>query len=370
MKIQSIEIIHIAMPLLSPWTTAYGSDDVIESILVRLSDGQTSGWGETTPLRAPTYSPETARTLFVIARDFMAPLLLGQEIDSGEQLQQKLSGIKGNQFARAGFDLAWWDLYARHLQQPLWRVIGGQEAVVESGADFGVMDNIAQLLYSIEGAIEQGFKRVKLKFRPGWDFNMLSAVRQEFPDTVFHIDCNGGYSIEDLPLLRRLDEYSLAMIEQPLAHDDLIDHAKLQSQLSTPICLDESITSLHKTRKALEIGACRWVNIKPGRTGGLTPAIAINRHCAEHTVPCWMGSMLESGIGAAHCLALATLPNMAYPSDIFPWHRFYREDITTKPLEHAQYARYVVGEDSGIGREPIAEKVRECTVQHCLLNAG
>jgi O-succinylbenzoate synthase len=195
------------------------------------------------------------------------------------------------------------------------------------------MDSVDDLLRAIAKAVEEGFPRVKLKFRPGWDLPMLRAVRREFPDHVFHIDCNSGYRLTDLDLFRQIDEFNLAMIEQPLAHDDLNDHAKLQQAIRTPVCLDESITSLDRARQALELGSCRYVNVKPGRVGGLTPAVAIHDLCRSAGVPCWVGGMLESAIGAKLCVALAMLDNFTYPADIFPSRRFYAQDLARPELE-------------------------------------
>ncbi len=299
MKIESIKIVRVALPLIYPFRTAYGNDYVIESILIRLPNGSNQGWGEGTCFTVPAYCSECAATQFIISRDIIAPLLLNQEIASGIMLQDKLKGIKGNYFAKGAFDLAWWDLYSREQNQPLWKILGGRSPVVEVGADFGAMDSIADLINAISEVNSLGYKRVKLKYRPGWDLDMIKAVRSEFPDTIFHIDCNSAYSLDDLEMFKELDNYSLAMIEQPLAHDDLIDHAALQSQLKTPICLDESITSLDKVRKAINIGACRWVNIKPGRVGGITNALEIHNHCEKKQIPCWVGGILESAIGAS-----------------------------------------------------------------------
>lgn len=352
MKIESIKIARVALPLVYPFRTAYGDDEVIESILVRLSNGSSHGWGEGTCFRAPAYCPESAATQFIISRDFIAPLLLNQEIASGKELQDRLKAIKGNYFAKGAFDLAWWDLYGREKNQPLWKILGGRSPLVEAGADFGAMDSISHLIKAIFEANKQGYKRVKLKYRPGWDLEMIKAVRSEFPDTIFHIDCNSAYSLDDLEMFKELDNYRLAMIEQPLAHDDLIDHAALQSQLKTPICLDESITSLDKVRKAIGIGACQWVNIKPGRVGGLTNALEIHNLCEKRQIPCWVGGMLESAIGASHCIALATLSNIKYPSDIFPTSRFYKQDLTIAPIEHSAPSQFKASDDPGIGVRP------------------
>ena len=263
--------------------------------------------------------------------------------------------------------MAWWDLYARGLDRPLWKILGGKNPTVDVGADFGVMESVDRLLDAIDTANEQGYKRVKLKFRPGWDLPMIEAVRKSFPKTIFHVDCNSAYTLDDLEMLKRLDAYDLAMIEQPLAHDDLADHAALQAQINTPICLDESITSPAKARKAIQLGACRWVNIKPGRVGGITNAVAIHNLCQQAAVPCWIGGMLESAVGASHCLALATLPNIRYPSDIFPTDRFYHEDLGEPPMRHSAPGQFCASMKPGAGAEPSPHALKRMTLENAVL---
>lgn len=364
MKISRIEIYRVAMPLVYPFRTAFGNDETIESVLVRLCSGDVHGWGEAASWRYPAYCSECAETQFTVSRRFLGPLLLGKDVTSGQELQAILSAIKGNQFAKAAFDLAWWDMHARSLGRPLWETLGGRNPTVDVGADFGVMDSIDDLLEAIDGANRQGYKRVKLKFRPGWDLPMIEAVRNRFPKTTFHVDCNSAYTLDDVEMLRQLDRYDLAMIEQPLMHDDLVDHAALQAGLRTPICLDESITSAAKARKAIQLGACRWVNIKPGRVGGLTNAVAIHDLCERAGIPCWVGGMLESAVGAMHCLALATLPNIRYPSDIFPTDRFYAQDLSEPAMEHSSPGQFRVGSTPGVGAEPNSAMLKRSTLEH------
>jgi len=349
------------MPLVEPFKTACGDDYENESVLVRLSSGTEYGWGEAAPGKEPTFCHECAATQFIVARDHIAPRLLGATIDSGEALNDRLSDIKGNQFAKAAFDLAWWDLHAKMSGEPLWRLLGGRSPVVTAGADFGVMDSIDELLGKVRGAVEDGYKRVKLKCRPGWDLDIVAAVREEFPAITLHIDCNSAYTLEDHELFEDLDHFNLAMIEQPLEHDDLIDHAALQSILSTPLCLDESIISPASARKAVSIGACRWVNIKPGRVGGITNSRAIHDICMDAGVGCWVGGMLESAVGAMHCLHLATLPNIRYASDIFPSTRFFTRDLAAPAMEHSAPSEFTASDCPGIGAEPDPELLASAT---------
>ena len=367
--INSIDIYRVSMPLVYPFRTAYGDDYAIESVLVKITSGDYYGWGEATPMAAPAYSPEWAYGAFVMVRDWLAPLLIGKSISSGSELQAALSRCKGNFFAKGSLDLAWWDLRARQLGEPLWKLLGGIADEVKVGADFGVMDSLDDLLAAIGEAVAQGFLRVKLKFRPGWDIVMVRKVRARFPHLTIHIDCNSGYSLADTPMFQALDDFNLAMIEQPLAHDDLADHAKLQASLRTPICLDESITSLAKARKAIELRSCRWINLKPGRVGGLTTTVEINNLCRENGIPCWIGGMLESAVGASHCLALATLPNIQYPSDIFPSSRFYTHDLGQPEIRLSGPSRIRARGESGIGCEPDPAELEKRKVDYARVRA-
>lgn len=230
------------------------------------------------------------------------------------------------------------------------------------------MDRIEDLLEPVAAAVAAGFPRIKLKFRPGWDLPMLAAVRRAHPTHTFHIDCNSGYRLQDIDLFRAVDEFRLAMIEQPLQHDDLLDHAELQAQVQTPVCLDESITTVRQVEQALRLGSCRYVNIKPGRVGGLTNAVKIHERCRAADVPCWVGGMLESATGAAHCVALAMLDNFTYPADIFPSSRFYVEDLSDPPLE-------LVRSPEGVPSvraykqlpSPVPERLRKATVASAVL---
>jgi O-succinylbenzoate synthase len=280
-----------------------------------------------------------------------------------------LSHIKGNQFAKAALDTAWWDLYARSRGEPLWRTLGGNRRTVDVGADFGAMDNHDQLLEAVGTAVGSGFKRVKLKCRPGWDLEVVVKVRSSFPDAVVHIDYNSGYRLRDLPLFKELDQFGLAMIEQPLAHDDLLDHARLQAEIATPICLDESISSVDKARKAIAIGACKWINIKHGRVGGITPALEIHEACAKAEVPCWIGGMAESAVGTSHSISLATLPNVKYPSDIMPSSRFYRQDLGQPQVKLSGPSQITASERPGAGAEPRPEMLERLTRDHTILHA-
>jgi O-succinylbenzoate synthase len=231
------------------------------------------------------------------------------------------------------------------------------------------METVDALLDEIDGAIESGFKRTKLKFRPGWDLAMLEAVRGRFPDYTIHVDCNSAYRIADAPMLEKLDQFGLAMVEQPLANDDLYDHATLAKRLATPICLDESITSVDRARKAASLSACGWINIKPGRLGGITVARQVLESCRANHIPCWVGGMLESSLGGHQCLALATLDNISYPSDVFPSSRFYRTDLSDPPLELAGPSTMCAPDTPGSGATPNAERLVDLATGRIVVSA-
>jgi len=362
MKIEAINIHHVRMPLREPWRTAYGSDDAIEAVLVQLHSDGIFGWGESSPLAMPCYSSEYTAGAFGVIKNCLAPRLIGKDIHSGQELQAALSVFKGNFFAKAALDNAWWDLHARALGQPLHKVLGGTRSTVEAGADFGIRDSLDELVELVGAAVSTGAPRIKLKFAPDWGLPVLERIRSHFPKAVLHIDCNAAYAMEDAPLFKELHRFRLAMIEQPLAFDDLLDHASLQREIETPLCLDESINSVRRARQAVALGACRWINIKPGRVGGLTVAKEIHDLCATAGTPCWVGGMLESSLGAMQCAALATLPNFSYPADVFPSSRFYAEDLSTPAIANSSPWKFTLPSEPGTGATPEPDRLKKLTI--------
>jgi len=371
MRIEGIDIYWVKLPLAFVWRTSYADQRFTDTILVRMEGGGHYAWGESCPVYVPAYSAEHTIATFHTVREHMAPRIIGQDIDSAQDLLDRISFIKGNQFARAALDITWWVLDAKRRGVPLHAALGGKRDRVPVGADFGVQDSLDILLQKIQGAIDQGFPRIKLKFRPGWDLNMVAAVRSTFPNLTFHVDCNAAYTLADADLFRKLDRYHLAMIEQPLVDDgmSLINHAHLQKMIETPVCLDESVHSLAHVQAAIRLGSCKVVNIKMARVGGLTASRDIQALCAEHGIPCWVGGMLESAIGGAICAELATLPNFTYPGDIFPSSYFYKNDIGKPEIVLSGPGEFTTSQVPGIPQEPEPDLLKQWTVEHVPLRA-
>jgi O-succinylbenzoate synthase len=371
MVIEAIDVYWVKVPLAFVWKTSYGDQLHTETILVRMQGGGHHAWGESCPPYVPNYSAEHTPATFHTVREHMAARIVGQDIGSAQDLLDRLAFVKGNQFARAALEITWWVLEAKRRGVPLHVALGGTGDRVAVGADFGVQDSLDVLMEKIQAAIDAGFPRIKLKFRPGWDLDMVAAVRSTFPDVTFHIDCNAAYTIADAGLFRTLDRYRLAMIEQPLADDgmSLVNHADLQRRIETPVCLDESALSLAHVQAAIRLGACRVINIKVARVGGLTASRDIQALCAQHAIPCWVGGMLETAVGGAICAELATLPNFTYAGDIFPSSYFYREDLGRPELVLSGRGEIATSRVPGIAQEPDPDLLARWTVAHAAFRA-
>tara|TARA_B100000029_G_scaffold87456_1_gene77536 strand:- start:12616 stop:13725 length:1110 start_codon:yes stop_codon:yes gene_type:complete len=327
MNIDKLEVYYVAMPLIQPWRTAYGADYDIHSVLTKAYSGDSYAWSESTPFYAPTYLNESAGSVFYHVSEIFGPHIVGKNYKSPEDMDRELSIFKGNSFAKAAIEICYWTLQSKITSEPLHRLLGGESKEVIPGADFGILDTFDELIQNIQIAVDKGFPRVKLKAAPGWDLEMLKAVRSTFPDITLHIDCNSGYTLDDLSLFKEIDKLNLAFIEQPLHWNDIVDHAALAREIETPICLDETIHSVKAAEQALEINACQYINIKPGRVGGLFNSKQIHDMAKNQGVPVWVGGMLESALGGAICIELATLSNFTYPGDLFPSSRFYVQDL-------------------------------------------
>ncbi len=365
MKIEELNIYHVAMPLIDPWITSYGADYEIHSILINAKSGDYQAWSETCALELPTYSYESANSIFYNLSEIFGKKIIGNDYQNAKNLNDDLKVYKGNPFAKAGLDIAWWNLKSEITNTPLHELIGGTRKEVVAGADFGVEKDIDTLLSKIQLAVDKKTPRIKLKIKKDWDKDVLDAVKSTFPKSIFHVDCNGGYSLKDLDFFKSIDKHELAFIEQPLNSDDLIDHAKLAKLIETPICLDESINGVERAIQAIEIEACKYINIKPGRVGGITNSLEINKIAENAGIPVWVGGMLESALGASICIALATLENFTYPGDLFPSDRFYTDDLC-KP-ENKFKSPYIF-EPLNVLPKPDSELLEKYTVKSAKLN--
>jgi O-succinylbenzoate synthase len=327
MRIESIELRHIRMVLVSPFVTSMGTEYDEEHIIVRVDGEGLTGWGESVAEGTPFYSYETVQTAWHILRDFLIPSVLGKNPENIGEVLPMYAKVRGHMMAKAGLEAALWDLFAKSKNISLSKALGGVRDRVDVGVSIGIQESESVLIHKVEGYLSEGYKRIKIKIAPGQDIRFVAALRNTFPELLLQVDANSAYTLGDLDMLKKLDDYGLSLIEQPLGYDDIYDHSKLQRELLTPLCLDESIHSLDDTRMAIELGSCRIINIKPGRVGGFTESKAIHDYCAEKNVPVWHGGMLESGIGRAGNVALASLPNFTLPGDISASKRYYLEDI-------------------------------------------
>ncbi|MCP8968989.1 o-succinylbenzoate synthase [Ectobacillus ponti] len=363
MKIKQVILRHVKLDLLHPFTTSFGTEYDKDFILVEaVGEDGTSGWAESVAMLDPLYNEETVKTNWHILEDYLIPLVLGHEIHHPDDISEQLfAHIRGNYMAKAAIEGAVWDLYAKQQNMSLASALGGTKKTIDVGVSIGIKDSIEETLEVIEARLQEGYKRFKLKIKPGWDLELIDRVRQVYPDIPLMADANSAYTLEDIDRLAALDAYNLMMIEQPLAYNDIIDHAELQARLKTPICLDESIHSLEDARKALKLGSCQIINIKIGRVGGLTQSRKIHDLCQEHGIPLWCGGMLESGVGRAHNIAITSLPNFVLPGDTAASALYWAEDLI-HPEVTVQNGTITVPTGLGIGYEVDLEKVEKYTM--------
>ena len=356
MQIDSIEEFHVALPLRRPQPAPTGPADRLQTVVVRMQSGDAVGWGEASPGNAPLAGAEWAAGVFGCVRDWLAPAVVGRQIDSGSALQERLAGFQGNRFAKAALDTAWWDLNARAAGKPLHEVLGAEHDAIELGVGFDQMESIGEFFAAIAGAFEAGFARVELKLRPGWDVQMLNAVRHEFPTQTIHTDVEGALRLDHMELLCRMDDFMLAMVEQPLPADDLVGNAMVQDTIRTPLGLDESITTPEQADIAIELKSGQFINLKPGRVGGLTPAVAIHDACQSAGIACWVGAMPQSAIGFRIGLALAAKENCTYPADYLASGELFEQDLAEPAVpvrdETDGLLRIPLWSEPGIGAEP------------------
>ena len=316
MKIEKIELMLCRLLYVHFFETRLGREKERTFILVKVHAEGICGYGEVVADKAPLYSYETTETAWLMLKDFFIPLLFQKSLSEPQDFYEKTKIFKGHPMAKAGLELALWDLVAKRKGLPLWRLYRGTQAEIPVGVSVGIQNSESQLIGRIQSFLEEGYQRIKLKIKPGWDIAVCKKVREKFPEIRLQVDANGAYTLAEMKMLKELDEFGLEMIEQPFAPYDLWDHSRLQKEMRTPLCLDESITSVETARKAIEMGSCRVINIKAGRVGGMIESIKIHDLCQEHALPVWCGGMLESGIGRAHNIHLATLPNCRFPHDL------------------------------------------------------
>jgi O-succinylbenzoate synthase len=368
-RIERLELRRCRLPLVSFFETSFGRSYDRTFLLVRLEGEGHEGWAEAVAEANPYYSAETTETAWHIIAEFLAPLVLGVAFTHPQDVFKALARVRGHHMAKAAVEMACWDLYARLEGRPLSHVLGGTRDRIESGVSVGIQDSPAELLARIERELGAGYRRIKIKIKPGWDVDVVAAVRARFGDIALMVDANAAYSLDDASHLAELDRFDLMMIEQPLDYDDVSDHAKLARVLRTPICLDESIHSVRIARDAIDAGACRIINIKPGRVGGHRESIRLHDLCAARDVPVWHGGMLETGIGRAHNIHLASLPNFPLPGDIAASKRYYQPDVIEPAIDVASDGTIAVPIGPGIGVHIVPDRVERATDRLQVLTA-
>ncbi|MEO8648813.1 MAG: o-succinylbenzoate synthase [Acidobacteriota bacterium] len=364
MKINSIELTEINLPLVHFFETSFGRTYERRIILVRVEDADgTEGWGEITCGESPGYSDEWTDSAWVTAEKILAPMVVGNEVAAAADVWSLMKWARGHRMAKSGIETACWDLEAKLLGVPLWRHLGGVNQVIECGVSIGIQDSVEQLLEKIRVEVDAGYKRIKIKISPRWDYDVIKAVRAEFGDILLMGDANSAYTLADIDKLKSLDEFDLMMLEQPLGYDDIVDHAKLQAAIKTPICLDEPIKSPEDARKAIELESGKIINLKNGRVGGHSQSKLVEAICRENDIPVWCGGMLESGIGRAHNIAISTLPGYTMPGDVSASKRYWHEDIIEPAVEVSTEGTITAPEGPGIGFEIKRERIEKAMVR-------
>jgi O-succinylbenzoate synthase len=364
MKLERITLRQIRMPLVHFFETSFGRTHGRDIILVEAQGGGASGWGEVTAGENPFYNEEWTGSAWMILRDYVAPRVLGRDLKSAAEVYPLTAHIRGHNMARGGLETAMWDLEARAAGVPLWKLIGGgARREIPCGVSIGIQDTVEQLLEKIERELADGYQRIKIKIKPGWDVDVVRRVRERFPAIKLMADANSAYTLADAEHLKKLDDFYLMMIEQPLSHDDIIDHAELQAKLQTPICLDECIRTAHHAEQAIKLRACGIINIKLGRVAGFREARRVHDVAQAAGIPVWCGGMLEAGVGRAHNVALATLPNFVLPGDVSASQRYWKQDIIQPPVETTPRGTIAIRDEPGFGYGLDLDFIRSITVR-------
>ena len=369
MQIASIELTEISLPLVHFFETSFGRTYQRRIILVRVEDTDgAEGWGEVTCNEVPGYSYEWTDAAWITLEKILAPMVVGEEVAAAADIFALMKRARGHRMSKAGIETACWDLEAKKLRLPLWRHLGGVRNEIECGVSVGIQDSIEQLFEKIQIELDAGYRRIKIKIAPYWDYEVVKAVREKFGDIRLMGDANSAYTLDDIDLFKRMDEFNLMMLEQPLAYDDMLDHSKLQAQIKTPICLDESVTSPEHARHAIELKAGQIVNLKLGRVGGHAQAKEVEEICRTAGIPVWCGGMLESGIGRAHNIAMSTLEGFTLPGDVSASKRYWHEDIIEPAVEVTPNGTIIASELPGIGFEVRRDKIDEISVRICRIS--
>lgn len=363
MKIERVELRQTKMELVSPFETSLGVELFEEHIIVRIDADGVTGWGEVVVEPSPSYSYETLTTAWHILGDFVVPSILGKEFATIEDALAPYKWIRGHRMAKAGVEAALSDAFAKSKGISLSTFLGGTRKQISVGVSVGLQPTIPGLVDVVADYLKDGYKRIKIKIAPGRDLELVKAVRKEFPDIQLQVDANSAYTLDDIEMLRALDDYNLQLNEQPLGYDDIYDHSLLQPQIKTPICLDESIYNVSDTKAAIALGSCKIINIKPGRVGGYTESIRIHDYCTSVNIPVWHGGMDESGVGRAGNVALASLPNFVLPGDISASKRYYKTDIVEPEFTVDQNGIMEVPTKPGIGVEINMKEIEKVTVR-------
>ncbi len=364
MKIDRLELVLCRLPYVHFFETSLGREDERTFILVKVFADGICGYGEVVADKAPLYSYETTETAWLMLKKFFIPLLFKSTPGDPQDFYENAKIFKGHPMAKAGLELAVWDLFAKQQGLPLRKLYGGSQTEVPAGVSVGIQDSESQLLDRIRAFLDEGYQRIKIKIKPGWDVGVCRKVREKFPDIRLQVDANGAYTLNDKKRLQELDGLNLLMIEQPFAPYDLWDHSRLQKEMQTPLCLDESITTAETARKAVEMKSCQVINIKAGRVGGIIESIKIHDLCQNHSLPVWCGGMLESGIGRAHNVHLATLPNFRFPHDLSASKRYYLQDLIEPPFDITPEGFIKAPDLPGIGVFPQEDRIRKASLRH------
>ena len=362
LKVEAITLREIRMPLVHFFETSFGRTYSRRILLLTVHCDGVDGWAESVAGEDPYYSSEWTESAWPTIKQYLAPAVLGRTLNSACESASLMARVRGHRMAKTAVENALWDAEARQKKQPLWKVLGGTKREIQCGVSIGIQDSVEQLLNKIELELAAGYRRIKLKVKPGWDLKILERVRSRWPNILLSCDANSAYTLDDLDHLREFDQFNLLMIEQPLWNDDIYYHARLQRELRTAICLDESIRHARDCAAAIETGACRIVNIKVGRVGGFTEAKKVHDVCQRNNVPVWCGGMLESGIGRAHNIALSTLQNFKLPGDVSASKRYWKEDIIEPEVEVTAQGSIAVSDEPGTGYRIREDLIEELTV--------